>query len=98
MASFRISCSCGGQWGMEGQGHTASSSAQPRFQISKPTITILTEMLAWMRCKVFKELRLASALRDAHPIMHAHLCMFSAMSSSNTGGNAVYDEGLFATA
>ena len=50
---------------MEGQGHTASCSAQPRFQISKPTSTILTALLAWRRCKVFKELRLASALRDA---------------------------------
>ena len=59
--------------------------------------TILTAMqLAWMMCKNFKELLLASALRDAHPIMHSHLCMFLSMSSSSKGENAANDEGQFA--
>lgn len=59
MASSRISCSCGGQWGMEGQGHATFYSAQPGSK--SRAHHFLTAVLAWWRCKVFKELRLASA-------------------------------------
>ena len=97
MASSRISCSCGGQWGMEGQGHATFYSAKPGSK--SRAHHFLTAMLAWWRCKVFKELRLASALccllHDARPIMHSHLCMFLAVIIQQWE-NAANDEGQFA--
>ena len=95
MASFRISCSCGGQWGMEGGKVTPPPELlSPRSQISGPPSTVLPSCSDEVRFSKNSGLHLPLARCTSH---HALPSMFVfSYVIIQQGGKVADDEEQFA--